>query len=84
MKDTKATTGTPCHTDRLAGQFVFNYEEYNEFEKSVGELEERVIHANFNGMIAGNDSFDGWSVPQMGDAYWIFRHGWICARLAMR
>jgi len=64
-------------------RFAFNYDAFREFQKTIGPIEERVILADFMNMVAGNSSFEDRSSPEMEDALWIFKHGWLCARLAM-
>ena len=61
----------------------FDYDKVNEFEKTIGPIEEVVIRSQFATVVDGNDSFAERSSAEMRDAYWLFRHGWICCRLAM-
>ena len=56
----------------------FNYKEYNKFEKVLSSVEEKIIKDQFEIVIAGNDSFEDKSSPEVGAFFWIFRHGWIC------
>ena len=60
-----------------------DYDKFNEFEKTIGPIEEAVIRAQFQTVVEGNGSFAERSSAEMRDAYWLFRHGWICRRLAM-
>lgn len=62
-----------------------DYDTYATFEKTIGPVEEKIIRADFQTMVDGNSSFHDEDMParEMNQAYWVFRHGWICARLAM-
>ena len=62
----------------------FEYGEYSEFEKTISAETEAKISADFDVMISGNSCFWERSSSEIGDAAWIFRHGWICAQLAAR
>ena len=59
----------------------FDYKDWSDFEKTIGPVEEQIIKAQFKTVVEGNSSFDGQSSAQMEDAYWLFRHGWVCCRM---
>jgi len=62
----------------------FDYAEYSEFEKTISAETEAKISADFDVMISGNSCFWERSSSEIGDAAWIFRHGWLCAQLAAK
>ena len=61
----------------------FDYEQFSDFEQTIGPIEEAVIRSQFATVVNGNDSFAARSSPEMHEAYWLFRHGWIYCRLAL-
>ena len=63
--------------------YGFDYRLFRELEKQIGPIEETVIRADFQTVVDGNDCFADRSSPEMQDAYWLFRHGWICCRLKL-
>ena len=64
-------------------RFAFKYPDYINFEKTIGPVEEKVIRADFQVMINGNSNFENRNSLELNSAYWIFRHGWICARMCI-
>lgn len=59
----------------------FDYDAYATFEKSIGVVEEKVIDAQFQTVVDGNDAFDDMNREELKHSYAMFRHRWICARL---
>ncbi len=65
-------------------KYGFDYDEYNKFEKSLSAVEERIIRDQFQIVADGNDFAYNKSSPELQEAFWLFRHGWICHALALR
>lgn len=64
-------------------KYGFDYKEYNEVEKTLSPLEEKIIKDHFEVVVEGNDAFRDKSSPEMESFFWIFRHGWICRSISI-
>ncbi len=63
---------------------MFDYEKYNEYEKTISKVEEKVIKDHWKEVVDGNDSFEDRSSSEMQGAFWIFRHGWILSQMFLK
>lgn len=69
--------------DQLPDQRApFSYPAFKDFERTLTPTDEQRIRDVFQAVLDGNDCFDDRSKPEMEESLWLFRHGWICARLS--
>lgn len=57
------------------------YEKYNKYELALSKEEEKTIQDTFDFVYDGNSSIQEMSQPELNNAFWLFRHGWIAGKM---